>query len=102
MRYLLNSSVLHAAGTYEWKPRLSVREARTWLEAGPYLSYIAYQTTAEAFELMFGFRPTVDQKRVLFQPGDEALVMRLTRSVSSPSVEFIYSHSELGLLRRIK
>jgi hypothetical protein len=106
-RYILNSAVLTAAGLYRYEI-LTLDEARKWLEREGWESHIRYESTVIAMESMLGnLRLNVDRTPIRMQPGDEALIMRLTvvlstldkRNLTSP--DYVREHCELGLLRRI-
>ncbi len=106
MRYILNSAVITSPGTYRYR-LLSVEEAKRWLEGGFY-STIGYEETADAFERIFGVRPEVRRELIKMNPGDEALVFRLTKRLGDVSVkghigtEEVLANLEIGLLERIE
>lgn len=106
MRYILNSAVLTATGTFTYT-LVSADEARGWLDAGPAESAIGYEETANTFGRLLGRTIALDRRQVTMMPGDEALVLRLTTRVPDPAtkgvvgVEWIVEHAEMGVLRMI-
>lgn len=110
MRYLLNSAVITAPGTYKYR-LISVDEAKEWLARGEFISTIGYPETAEALHRLVGIAIPVNRTTVKMEPGDEALVFRLAFKPGDPrpdvalkgqlGVEWILERSEIGLLQRI-
>ena len=106
MRYILNSAVITSPGRYEYF-HISPEEAKNWLQKGGYLSTIGYPETADALELMTGISVAVNRQQITMQPGDEALVFRLTKRLNLPEnkgkvgVSVILNNCEIGILRRI-
>ena len=105
-RYLLNSAVVTSPGRYEYW-LCDVETARRWMAAGPVESTIGYQETADALATLLGAEVSVNRRMVNMQPGDEALVFRLTVRLADPSVKgrindpaWIAGHSEIGILSR--
>lgn len=76
MRYLLNSAVLTAPGTYRYR-LVNPSEAWTWAHAGPWLSTIGYAATAEMLSDLLGLPVAVNSVPCTMQVGDEAMVCRL-------------------------
>ena len=107
MRYILNSAVITSPGTYRYR-LLSVEEAKDWLDRGGFYSTIGYEETADAFERIFGVRPEVRRELIKMNPGDEALVFRLTKRLGDVSkkghigMEEVLANLEIGLLERIE
>lgn len=109
MRYLLNSAVITAPGSYTYR-RLTVDEARAWLSAGPWTSTIGYSETAAALSEVAGMNIPTDRRTIVMKPGDEALVFRLvlppgerrTEPLSKGGLgrEYILAHCEIGVLTR--
>jgi hypothetical protein len=106
MRYLLNSAVITTPGRYNYR-LVSVHNARAWYMAGPVESTIGYQETAEALSVILGLPVEINRRMVRMEPGDEALVFRLTVRLADPSVKgrindpkWLLQHSEIGLLVR--
>jgi hypothetical protein len=106
MRYLLNSAVVTSPGRYEYW-LCDTEAARRWMAAGPVESTIGYQETAEALSVLLGQPVEINRRMVRMEPGDEALVFRLTVRLADPSVkgrindpDWIAEHSEIGILSR--
>ena len=118
MRYLLNSAVITAFGTWDYQP-IRPAAARAWLheevdgDVARIESTIRYEETARALEILLEKAPgslPVRNQTITMQPGDEALVFRLVfpsgvrpEAVSKGALglAYIQKHSELGLLRRL-
>ena len=110
MKYVLNSAVITAPGTYTYK-LISLEEMKEWLN-GEWVSTIGYEATAKALEALTGIEIPVDRKIIKMQPGDEALVFRLVfppgtkrinpKDKGSLSVDFVLNNCEIGILKRIK
>ena len=108
-RYLLNSAVLTAPGSYTYR-LISADEARTWTAAGPWASTIGYQQTAEALTELLGVPVAVDRRTITMERTDEALVFRLVFPPGSPRIDpadkgrltaaLLAGQYELGLLTR--
>lgn len=108
MKYILNSAVVTTFGTYRYVP-LTVDEAKAWLVAGPEpLSCVGYKETILAFALVLGREIIENRQTVKMQPGDEALVFRLTSRVADPTqkggvgLQTILDNLEIGLLTRLE
>lgn len=110
MRYLLNSAVITAPGTYRYR-LITVDEAKQWVSEGEFISTIGYPETAEALRRITGVDIPVNRTAVKMEPGDEALVFRLAFKPGDPrpdvafkgqlGVEWILERCEFGLLERI-
>ena len=106
MRYLLNSAVITSYGTWEYTPA-TVEEAVEFLQK-PHVSTIGYQETADALKLITGVEVKVNRSQIQMQPGDVALVFRLTKRLSQPElkgmvgVKRVLENHEMGFLRRLR
>lgn len=110
MRYILNSAVITAFGTWEYKP-LSPEEAKAWLEAGDWVSTVRYPETAEVIFRLTGVRIPLRNEVVKMRPGDEALVFRIRFEEGAGRIapeakgkldpEFVEKFLEIGLLRMV-
>ena len=108
MRYILNSAVITAPGTYTYR-LMNPDEAREWATLG-FESAVGYEQTAEALTELLGVPVAVHRIFVDMAAGDEALVFRLKLPHGSPRIEpqdkgrlsdaIIAGHFELGLLYR--
>src|SRR5438552_37846 len=111
-RYILNSAVITAPGTYEYR-LIDTAGARQWLDLGGWISTIGYVETAEALSALTGRSvPGGDacRRNVVMQAGEEALVFRLVLPPGTPrvrpgdkgrlSAEFVAAHCEIGVLVR--
>lgn len=109
MRYILNSAVITAPGTYRYAC-IPVELAQDWLKRGPYECTIGYAETCAAFESLLGVAVPMNRKNIIMDRGDEALVFRLVLPPGTPRItaenkgmltpEFVKEHSEIGLLQR--
>jgi len=106
MKYILNSAVITSPGTYEYF-LISADEAKQWLAEGEWESTIGYQETATALSQITGVSIPVNRKQAQMQPGDEALVFRLTKRLSEPELKGklgiakIINNCEIGILHRM-
>lgn len=109
-KYILNSAVITAPGTFEYK-HITAAEALTWLHEGDWESTIGYPETAMALAKIASTEIPVCRKTIVMQPNDEALVFRLVfpqgyrpdpAQKGSMGQEFILKNSEIGVLRRLK
>ena len=103
MRWLLNSAVITAEGT--WHYRLLLREqAVAWLRghAATATSRIGYPATADHIAALCGVRPAVSREASVLAVGDEALVVRLPYRVGDPAAKAAHTPEawEYGLLTR--
>lgn len=82
-RYLLHTAIITGPGLYRYQ-FLGLKEAREWIKANSPESYISprYRETAQALEALTGYKVAVRSDLINLQPGDAALVFRLT--VPSP------------------
>lgn len=107
MKYILNSAVITAPGLYRYH-HVPLESAIAWLRAGRWVSTIGYRETAEALERLTGISIPVNRRQIKMEPGDTALVFRLTCRLDDPrtkgvvGVDFIREHSEIGILRKEK
>lgn len=108
MRYLLNSAVITAPGTYEYS-LIPKEQAQDWLVSEfPVENSIGYDETIQAFNLMFGMGFVTNRKNIRMEAGDEAIVFRLTGRVSDwqgkgkMGLDFVLENCEIGLLMRTK
>ncbi|GIV51404.1 MAG: hypothetical protein KatS3mg038_3205 [Candidatus Kapaibacterium sp.] len=109
-RYLLNSAVITAPGTYVYD-YLSPEQAREWYGYGPVISTIGYAETAAALSDLLGADIPVNKVNIVMYPGDEALVFRLVLPPGTPRLnpqdkgrisQIVHAgHWELGLLKRV-
>lgn len=108
MKYILNSAVITAPGTYEYR-LITPAEALAWLHAGKWESTIGYQETAEALSKISQIQIPVNRKTITMQGGDEALVFRLVfpqgyrpdpSKKGEMGIDFILKNSEIGIMRR--
>lgn len=113
-RYLLNSAVITAPGTYVYE-LVSWDRARSWSDEGPWISTIGYAATAEILTEILGRRVPVDRTPCTMRPGDSALVCRFDPAFRpDPSVKsgavgrafaeamFTAGRFELGILERLR
>lgn len=109
MKYILNSAVITAPGSYRY--RLVGRdEAREWASGG-FVSTVGYEQTAVALTELLGVDVTVDRRTITMQTGDEALVFRLAFPPGTPRIDpsdkgrlseaLLAGHYELGVLQRV-
>ena len=104
-RYILNSAVITTPGTYSYE-KLTLFEAKKWLEKGEFYATIGYRETCDAFEQVFGIRIEPNRQQIYMDCGDEALVFRLTTRLNNPDlkgekgIEFIMANIEIGLLKK--
>lgn len=111
MRYLLNSAVITAEGTFRYR-LLTPEQARAWATAGSFVSTIGYEQTAAALAELLGMPVAVDRRTVTMKPGDEALVFRLALPPGMPRIDpgdkgrlaaaILAGQYELGLLARLE
>lgn len=87
MIYLMNSAVMPAGnfGTYRYSPATLDDLAAIFRgDHGPMQSCIGYPQNADLIEQWIGYRPEIARIETRFEPGDRALVMRLTKRVVNP------------------
>lgn len=107
-RFVLSAPVLSSPGTFEYR-LVPLREARHWLNRGPYVSLIRHEVVAEATQILLGELPPIEyaQRRAFMKVGDEALIVNfkagnlanMKREDISP--DFVRSRTDVGLLRRV-
>jgi hypothetical protein len=110
MKWLLNSAVITAFGTYTYE-RASVEDATDFVEKGGWASTIGYEETAQALSELVGANIPVNRRVIVMEPGDMALVFRLVFPVGfqrpdpaqkgALGIEFIREHCEIGILTRV-
>jgi len=108
--YILNSAVVTSPGTYKYC-LISLNDAKAWLDSRSWYSTIGYEQTATALEELTGIHIPVNREIITMQPGDEALVFRLSFPKGTKRIDpkqkgqlprdFILSNCEIGLLRKI-
>jgi hypothetical protein len=108
VRYVLNSAVLTAFGSFTYE-QISHAAAADWLRAGEFVSTVGYPETADAMTDLFGVSIPVNRASIQMAPGDEALVFRLVFPPGTPrltpeakgqlGLDFIREYCEVGLLR---
>ncbi len=112
MKYLLNSAVITAEGTFKYH-LISTQEAQNWISEGRIVSTIGYRETAIALANVLNCEtPAVNRVIVKMQPGDEALVFRLTlppgerrlavTKKGRQSVRKLMDNCEIGILARVR
>lgn len=111
MRYLLNSAVITAEGTFEYR-KIGQAAAMAWYSEIGAESTIGYAETAAVLAELLGAPVEVNRKTVQMAAGDEALVFRLVLPPGAARInpadkgglgEILRSGAvELGLLTRIK
>jgi|SRR5579885_3247413 len=111
MRYLLNSAVITAPGTYRYAHIDQVRAAQWYAEGPEPLSTIGYAETAAALAHILGRPIATDRRVIVMNAGDSALVFRLALPPGAARIdprdkgrlgeEILAGHFELGLLERI-
>lgn len=105
----MNSAVLTSSGLYRYDI-LNVSEARAWLGRAEWESRVRYHETVTAMESVLNVQLKIDRTGVFMQPGDQALVVRLTVQINAQvfdrrklgDPDWVRDHTELGLLRRIE
>lgn len=103
MRYLLNSAVITAPGTYTYQI-IGEDAAAEWVRAGGWESRIGYPATADHIQALSGVRPPMSRGATSMQPGDAALVVRLKYRLDNPAAKAAWRPSphdwEYGIMRR--
>jgi len=102
--YLLNSPVLTGYGQWRFEGPIDVAQARQSVANG-FVSAIGHQSTAELLSQLLGVEVPVNRVKVEMQPGDRALIMRLTERPPEGKVltveEMKQLGFELGVLERV-
>lgn len=112
MKYLLNSAVITAPGTYEYK-LIRPENIKNWIPLleSEYESCIGYPETAMALAKIASINVPVNRKTIVMQAGDEALVFRLVfpqgyrpdpSQKGNMGIDFILANCEIGILKRLK
>lgn len=103
-RWVINSPVLTAWGTWRFEGPLKPEDARRWLQAG-FESAIGHASTAQWLSSLLGLEIAAQRLTITMEPGDEALVVRLLQRL--PEGVVLGEHElqaipyEFGLLRRL-
>lgn len=106
-RYILNSAVITGPGSYRYR-LVSREEAKAWILAENPQSTIGYSATAEALSALVGMPMPVNRIQIRMEPGDQALVFRLTCRLDDPNLkgthssEFVLKNCEFGILCCLK
>lgn len=105
MKYILNSAVITNFGEFTYVPQ-TPEQASEFIPGAE--STIGYQATADALSELTGHPVALSRAQIKMQPGDHALVFRLTCRLDDPamkgklSAEFVRQNCEIGLLTRTK
>jgi hypothetical protein len=104
-RFLLNAAVIPGPGTYRYES-WDRESACQWFQAGAFVSAVGYEETARLIRELFQVECAVNRVMIEMAPGDEALVVRLSRRVADPGLKGAVGvrpeDVELGLLRRLE
>jgi hypothetical protein len=110
MRYVLNSAVVTAFGTWEYRP-ITLEEATVWLREGGWRSTVRYPDTADVIRKLTGVSVPLRNEVVRMKPGDEALVFRIRFEEGGERIdaemkgkldpEWIERNIEIGVLRMV-
>lgn len=105
MPYLLNAPLLTAYGEYRFSGPLSLDAARERVCAGA-TSAIGHVGAAALLSRLLGIAVPVQRQAIQMQPGDTALVLRLTRRLPEGVVldadALVAWPHELGWLERLR
>lgn len=103
MRYLINTPILTAYGDYRFSP-LTIHEAKTLLQQ-KYTSAVGHQGTAELLSQLLEQPVAMQRLTIHMQPGDDAVVMRLSQRLPEGVVltanELAQLRPEFGWLQRL-
>lgn len=104
MLYLMNSPVMTGYGSFSFEPVATIEAARALLEGG-FESAIGHQGAADLMAADLGVDVPVVRRRVVLQPGDRALCLRLTERLREGEIlnrDALHSlPHEYGLITRI-
>jgi hypothetical protein len=102
--YLLNTPILTDYGDWRFEGPLSVEQVQQTL-AGGFVSAVGHAGGAEFLERLLGLPVPLNRVPIKMQPGDRAVVLRLTARLPEGAVlteEQMQSLPyELGLLTRV-
>ncbi len=104
MRYLINTPVLTAYGSYRFSGPLALDEVQRRLDQ-EYTSAIGHQGTARLLTRLLGREVAANRIAIAMQPGDEAIVLKLETRLPEGAVLDAAALAripfEFGLLERL-